>query len=169
MSGARIGDIKMFAGNFAPRNWALCNGQTFPISDYQELFSILGFTYGGNGVTTFALPDLRGRVPMHAGIGAGLSSRQLGEKGGVENVTLLSTQMPQHIHNTLVSNGPANQGSPVGSTPAVVDGANAYASGGTATGGATSIAGGNQPHSNVQPFLAVNFIICVFGVFPSRN
>lgn len=163
----------MFAGNFAPRNWALCNGQILPISQNTALFSILGTTYGGNGQTTFALPDLRSRVPVHPGQGLGLSPYTLGQQGGTETVTLLSNQMPAHTH-LLACNG-----SSAGATSATNNFSGSLARGATGTYAATSdntmnpaaigVAGGSQPHENLQPFLAVNFIIATSGLFPSRN
>lgn len=179
-----IAIIKMFGGNFAPRGWAFCNGQILSIAQNTALFSLLGTTFGGNGQTTFALPDLRGRVPIHPGQGPGLSPYSLGQVAGSENTTLTSQQMPQHIHAfaqpTTSSDG--NDTQPGGQLPAVgvvnVNGTdyqvNAYRSGATADGafapaGNTGIAGGSQPFSNIQPYLCVNFIICLEGIFPSRN
>lgn len=174
-----LGTIIMFAGNFAPRGWALCQGQMLSIAQNTALFSILGTTYGGNGQTTFALPDLRGRVPMGAGQGPGLGNYELGEVTGTENVTLLSTQMPQHNHSVMVSTGNAN--SPQGSNNylAVANGdfqgdnvtVNTYNGTPNATLGGSSIgiAGGNQPHENLQPSLGMNYIIAIEGIFPSRN
>lgn len=168
-----IGEIVMFAGNFAPRGWAFCEGQLLPISQNTALFSILGTIYGGDGRTTFALPDLRGRVPMHPGHGPGLSSRRLGEKTGVEQTILNVTNMPSHSHSmTASANGPAQVNPAGGSLPTNGRGeANIYASGGGTVpmGSVTTPAGGNQPFSNVQPSLCVNYIIAMVGVFPSRS
>lgn len=174
MSSAKIGDIKMFAGNFAPRNWAFCNGQILSISQNTALFSILGVTYGGNGQTTFGLPDLRGRVPIHSGNsqGPGLSNYTLGQAAGTENVTLLTNQMPAHNHLLSASSSAGTSASPNNGFPAVLDAGNGYAAssnGAALNAAAIGTAGGNQPHPNVQPYLAVNFIICLFGIFPSRN
>ena len=171
MSNARIGDIKMFGGNFAPRSWAFCNGQLLSISQNAALFSILGTTYGGNGQTTFALPDLRGRVPIGMGQGPGLSGYVEGQAGGVENVTLLTSQIPVHNHSLSASSGAATNASPNNGYPAVLDAGNGYAAtpNTTMNAGAIGTAGGNQSHTNVQPYLALNFIICLFGIFPSRN
>ena len=157
-----IGQIIMFAGNFAPRGWAFCDGQLLPISQNTALFSILGTTYGGDGRTTFALPDLRGRVPMHAGHGPGLSSRRIGEKGGQESVTLTIAEMPSHTHSALSSStiDPT-------STGAFVKGA-VNATGTTPSINVTN-SGGNLPHNNVQPYGCVNFIIALYGAFPSRG
>ncbi|MCW3786698.1 phage tail protein [Plebeiibacterium sediminum] len=173
---AMIGEIRMFAGNFAPRGWALCDGQLLSISQNTALFSILGTTYGGDGRTTFALPDLRGRVPMHAGSGTNLTSRSLGQKTGSETNTLNITQIPSHTHSVTVTNpvydDEANSDDPTGRYPAV-SGENMY-SDETNTNGATpeitiGNAGGSQPVNNMQPSLTINFIIATSGVFPSRN
>lgn len=168
-----IGEIRMFGGNFAPKDWAFCDGQLLAISQNAALFSILGTTYGGNGQVTFGLPDLRGRVPMHAGSGPGLTPRNLGETAGTESVTLLSTQMPAHTH-TVGCHTSADTGEPQGAIPATeVSGAAAVYSGqpadGTMNPAMIAPAGGNQPHANVQPFQCVNFIIALEGIFPSRN
>lgn len=178
-----IAQIMMFGGNFAPRGWALCNGQILPIAQNTALFSLLGTTYGGNGQTTFALPDLRSRVPLHPGQGPGLSPYSLGQSGGTETVTLLQTQMPAHQHPFAVptSSATANSPSPANNllTTGVVTVAGndidvvGYRSGVQADGamqpGVTGIAGGSQPHENIQPYLCVNFIIALEGIFPSRN
>jgi len=169
-----IGQITLFAGNFAPRNWALCNGQLLSIAQNTALFSILGTTYGGDGRTTFGLPDLRGRVPIHPGQGPGLSSYQLGQQAGTENVTLLTNQLPAHSHAVnAVANG-GNQASPVGNLPAIEStGTSMDYSNATATGqmspGMIASAGGNQPVPVVQPYQCINFIIALQGIFPSRN
>lgn len=190
MSQAFIGEIKMFAGTFAPRGYAFCNGQLMSIASNTALFSILGTTYGGNGVQTFGLPDLRGRSPIHWGQGPGLSDMTLGETGGVENVTLISTQMPAHAHAATGGTGTitlpcstklGDSDSPVGRVPAISPGgeeqfigvadANAQTAPLTVTTPAPVIApaGGSQPHENRPPFLAVTFIIALQGIFPSRN
>ncbi len=174
-----IAQIMMFGGNFSPRGWALCNGQLLPIAQNQALFSILGTTYGGDGRTTFGLPDMRGRVPMHPGNGPGLTQRRLGAKGGVEEVTLNTAQIPSHEHpvNTEVacSNAAGTADSPearvwAGSS----EGDQVYAaSGNKKMGDAVSVdvqpSGGGQAHTNVQPFICVNYIIALQGIFPSRN
>lgn len=168
-----IGEIIMFAGNFAPRNWALCDGQLLQISQNSALFSILGTTYGGDGRVTFGLPDLRGRVPMHAGNGAGLSSRRLGEKGGTETVTLTTAQMPAHNHpvQVAVNEGTSEEGDPKDGIIAKHEGAfKEVATTGATLGGVSSDqVGGGQNHTNIQPFQCVNFIIALQGTFPSRN
>jgi microcystin-dependent protein len=164
-----IGDIKMFGGNFAPYGYAFCNGQLMPISQNQALFALIGTTYGGDGVNTFALPDLRGRVPMH--IGPGFVQ---GQRAGTETVTLLTTQLPVHNHTAGCTDGSANQASPKGNIWATEpNGITAFytelAADATMNANVVSLAGGSQPHTNLQPLLAINFIIALFGVFPSRN
>lgn len=169
MSEPFIGQIMMFGGNFAPRGWALCNGQLLSIAQNTALFSILGTTFGGNGQTTFGLPNLQGRVPLHPGDGPGLSPRVLGEMGGEEAVTLLQTQLPPHSHTASATGGDATTSKPDGAVPAS-GGAYAAASDGS-TMSPSFIGGGgsSQPHDNMQPYQAVNFIIALEGIFPSRN
>ncbi|MCW5958515.1 MAG: phage tail protein [Pyrinomonadaceae bacterium] len=171
-----LGEIVMFGGNFAPRSWAFCSGQLLPIAQNTALFSILGTTYGGNGQTTFALPDLRGRVPMHPGSGPGLSPRSLGEQGGVENVTLITSQIPSHNHTATTTananSGPASDTVPTGNF--LAEGNNYNSAFNTQmNNGAVQVtignSGGSQPHSNIQPFTCINFIIALQGIFPSRN
>ncbi len=170
-----IGQIIMFAGNFAPTNWAFCNGQLLPIAQNTALFSIIGTTYGGNGTTNFALPDLQGRVALHAGNGAGLTPYVLGEQGGVENVALTITEIPAHNHLLSGNSNSGDQSSPINSFPASITDSTrgsyigySATSNGTMAAAAISATGGNLPHTNIQPFLAVNFIICLQGIFPSR-
>lgn len=169
-----IGEIRLFAGNFAPRNWAFCNGQLLSIAQNTALFSILGTTYGGNGQTTFALPDLRSRVPVHPGQGPGLSNYVLGQTAGVETVTLTQNQLPSHTHAVnAVANG-GNQAAPTGNLPAVEStGTSQNYSNAAATGqmGPNMIGntGGNQPFTVVQPYQCLNYIIALYGIFPSRN
>jgi microcystin-dependent protein len=169
-----LGQIMCGAWNFAPRGWALLNGQLLPIAQNTALFSLLGTTYGGNGQTTFALPDLRGRVPMHWGQGPGLSSRDLGESGGTETNTLSVAQLPPHAHTVapLGSNNDATAVSPAGKVPAAkarttlyTDPVNLVAQAPTTT----SAAGGGQPVNNVQPYLTFTCVIAVEGIYPSRN
>lgn len=166
-----LGEIRMFGGNYAPRGWALCNGQLLPIAQNTALFSLLGTTYGGNGQTTFALPDLRSRVPMHAGQGAGLSSYNLGEAAGSESVTLLTSEMPMHTHALACAASPAltSTPDPAGKFIANTEPTNSYAETADSMSGPLTAAGGNQPHENRQPFLCINFIIALEGLFPSRN
>ena len=164
----------MFAGNFAPRNWAFCNGQLLSIAQNTALFSILGTTYGGDGRTTFALPDLRGRVPIHPGQGPGLSNYSLGEQAGVESVTLNQNQLPAHTHGVNAVAQGGNQASPVGHLPAVESTGTSLDYSNSASTGQMSPAmiantGGGQPVSVVQPYLCVNYIIALQGIFPSRN
>ena len=173
-----LGGIFMFAGNFAPRGFQLCAGQILAISQNTALFSILGTTYGGNGTTTFALPDLRGRAPIGAGNGTGLSPVVLGQQGGNQNVSILASNMPAHNHLVNVSTVLAAQGSPsnnflappVDSTPAAGTGYNTTATGGaTLAQSAVSIAGQGLPLSVQNPYLGINYIIAIQGIFPSRN
>jgi microcystin-dependent protein len=175
-----LGEIRMVGWNFAANGWALCNGQLMSISQNSALFSLLGTTYGGDGISNFALPNLQGRVPIHQGTGAGLSPYTIGEASGSENITLLSTQMPQHNHLIAVSNQPGAVADPTnailaqgnsGSGRAPVPLSDYVSSGATGTLAPTtiSLSGGSQPHSNIQPFLCVNFIIALNGIFPSRS
>lgn len=174
MSEPFIAEIRIFAGNFAPRGWAFCDGQLLPVSQNTALFSLIGTTYGGDGRTTTALPDLQGRAPMQPGRGPGLTARRLGERGGVETVTLTEAQMPNHSHTLRAAadvgdlNAPAptrslarsgggflyqqDAGNPVALSPA-----------------ASHSNGGSQPHDNMQPYLTMNFIIALQGLYPSRS
>jgi microcystin-dependent protein len=168
----QLGEIVMFAGNFAPRGWAFCQGQLLAISQNTALFSLLGTTYGGDGRTTFALPDLRGRIAIHHGRGPGLSDYRQGQRGGVERVTLLPTEIPAHSHtgqiNTSASAG--SESSPAGNYIAAHPGAfSEDTTGAKIEGVVTGNTGGNQPHNNMQPYLAVNYIIALQGTYPSRN
>jgi microcystin-dependent protein len=169
-----LGEIRMFAGNFAPRGFAFCSGQILSIAQNTALFSLLGTTYGGNGTTTFALPDLRGRVPIHQGQGPGLSNYVLGQMTGVENVTLLPTQMPSHNHLVNAVGAGGNQDSPVNGYPAVESTGTSknYSNGGTTgqmASNTVATTGGGQPHTNVQPCTCINFIIALEGIYPARN
>lgn len=170
-----IGQIMLFAGNFAPRGWAMCDGQLLPIAQYSALFSILGTTYGGDGRTTFALPDLRGRVAIQQGRGPGLSAYQIGEKGGQETVTLTASQIPSHSHSLRASSSqgtfppPANNslaqfGDTASGGPYVNEDPNV-----TMHSGSIGNAGGNMSHPNMQPFLTLTYVIALEGIFPSRN
>jgi microcystin-dependent protein len=175
MSQPFIGTIMMFAGNFAPRNWLPCEGQLLPISQYTALFSILGTTYGGNGTTTFALPDLRGRVPLHQGQGPGLSPYVLGQQGGTETVTLLYNQMPLHTHLVNADNTGNGQLTPQGNVLGNLGRSATEKFYSNATPNTTmnptmiASAGGNQPFNVLQPYLCVYFVIAINGIFPSRN
>lgn len=170
-----IGEIAICAFGFAPRGWAMCNGQLLSIAQNQALFSLLGTTYGGNGQTTFALPDLRGRAAVSSGQGAGLSNYNLGSQAGEVSHTVTVNEMPAHSHPANCNTGPGNFADPGGHVWAA-DGTNitkAYAPPTTNLGamanGSISPAGGSSPHENRQPFLAVEFCIALVGVFPSRN
>ena len=172
MSEPFVGEIRMFAGNFAPRGWAFCDGQLLAVSQNDALFSLLGTMYGGDGRTTFGLPDMRGRIPLHAGSGPGLSPRQLGSKAGAENVTLTVNQMPSHGHPLQAGNRPANSRDPGGKGLAASQSGDVYTSDLSAVplnSGAVSSVGGSQSHTNLMPFLCVNFIIALFGIYPSRT
>jgi microcystin-dependent protein len=172
MSQPYVGEIRMFGGNFAPAGWEFCNGQLLAISENDILFTILGTTYGGDGQSTFGLPDLQGRLPLHMGQGPGLSQNyQIGEKAGVEQVTITVQQTPSHSHPLVASNSPGTSKDPVGNTPAVSEG-DVYtggSSGNPLNAQAIPPAGGSQPHENRQPFLTVSFIISLFGLFPNQN
>lgn len=169
-----IGTIVAFGFDFIPNGWALCDGRLLAIAKYGALFSLLGTKYGGDGVTSFALPDLRGRTPIGFGNGAGLSARHLGEMGGVENVTLSVGNIPAHAHQMTASNNAPNSPSPFdGSLGTAVRGdANIYVSGVASPvpmASATTAAGGNQPHNNMQPYLALNYCIALFGIYPTHS
>lgn len=166
-----LGSIIIVSFNFPPKGFALCNGQLLPINQNQALFSLLGTTYGGDGRQTFALPDLRGRAPIHAGQGPGLSNYVLGQTGGEETVTLDVSQIPNHIHIAMASTGPANTGAVSGTSwarPRVL----LYSASAPSTpmsSAALAPAGGSQPHPNLKPFLVLNYAIALQGIFPSRN
>ena len=172
MSEPFVGEIRMFAGNFAPRGWALCDGQLLAVSQNDALFSLLGTIYGGDGRTTFGLPDLRGRIPVHAGQGPGLSERRLGAKGGAEQVTVTVNQLPSHTHPAQASDDLGTTPNPAGAAPAKSTTVDAYAASAPtvdmSTQAVTSV-GGSQSHTNLQPFLCVHFIIALVGIYPSRH
>lgn len=177
MSDVFLGEIRIFAGNFAPKGWALCNGQLMAVNQNTALFSLLGVTYGGDGKTTFALPNLQGRAPMQPGQGPGLTARTLGQTSGSQTVTLLTTQMPAHNH---VPMGDGN-----GGTAATGVATNNVWGSSTSRGGsllytdglvnvamspyALGVAGSSQPHNNMQPYLGLNYIIALQGIFPPRS
>jgi microcystin-dependent protein len=172
MSEPFVGEIRMFAGTFAPRGWAFCDGQLLAVSQNDALFSLLGTIYGGDGRTTFGLPDLRGRLPIHAGQGPGLSNRRLGSKLGSEKETLTVNQIPSHTHAYTGTDNDAARTSPDGSFPARAVG-DVYKAG-TAVrvnmnSGSLSGTGGSQSHTNLMPFLCISFIIALFGIYPSRH
>ena len=174
MAQPYIGEIRMFGGNFAPLGWEFCNGQLLPISEYDTLFNLIGTTYGGDGESTFALPNLQSRVPIHMGNGSGLSPRTLAETGGVEQVTLTVQQIPSHTHQA-VANSAGISDSPNGNVWATASGgikpygADTDPGNATMNAGALAPAGGNQPHDNMIPYLCVNFIISLYGVYPTPN
>lgn len=175
MSDPFVGEIRMFAGNFAPRGWAFCNGQILSIAQNTALFSLLGTTYGGDGRTTFALPNLQNSSPMHQGQGPGLTTRYLGESGGNATVTLLQSEMPVHTHLPQADASASGQTSPAGSTWGAAGRGRpaAYAAnsnpGAVLNAQALAPTGGSQPHNNRSPYLGINFIIALVGIFPSRN
>lgn len=172
MSDPFVAEIRIFAGNFAPKGWAFCDGQLLPLSQNTALFSLLGTTYGGNGKSNFALPDLTGRAPMHPGQGPGLSLRSLGESTGTATVTLLQTEVPSHTHSVRAATIRSDSTNPEGKVMARADGTRAYAdlaSGTTILSPqAHAPAGGDTPHNNMQPYLTLHFIIALQGVFPPR-
>ena len=165
MAQPYVGEIRMFAGNFAPAGWQFCEGQLLPISENETLFQLIGTTYGGDGQSTFALPDLRGRIPVHQGNGFILA-----ETGGVEEISLTISQIPAHRHQIHATANAAQQSSPGGQLPARVSGSDLYSGDSTPSNMApqmVSSVGGSQPHTNFQPYLCVDFIISLFGIFPS--
>jgi microcystin-dependent protein len=177
MSEPFVGEIRMFAGNFAPRGWAYCDGQLLAVSQNDALFSLLGTIYGGDGKTTFGLPDLRGRIPIHQGTGPGLSARRLGSKFGSENETLTTNQMPSHNHNFDASNDTATDvglnGKVFAKAPA---GDVLYAPKSpdpskqvNLVSGTIANTGGSRSHTNLMPTLCIHFIIALFGIYPSRQ
>jgi len=173
MSSPYVGEIRMFGASFAPAGWAFCDGQLMPISQNETLFNLIGTTYGGDGQETFAMPDLQGRVPMHQGQGPGISQNyQMGEKAGVESVTLSTNQIPSHNHAFTVSTATGNAVVPTGNTTGNSGQVTFYALGTAVTNmfaQAITAVGGSQPHENMQPYLAISFIISLFGIFPTQN
>jgi microcystin-dependent protein len=174
MAQPYIGEIRMFAGNFAPAGWMFCDGSVLAITDNETLFNLIGTTYGGDGQQTFALPDLRGRFPIHMGQGAGLQNYILAQSGGVEDVTIATSTLPNHTHPAQCSSGGQTQSAdPTGGVSAPSDAtqyATSAAGGFMAAAGSpilSTITGGSQPHDNMTPFLVVDYIISLFGIFPS--
>ena len=174
MASTYVGEIRMFGGNFAPAGWMFCEGQLLPISENETLFNLIGTTYGGDGQSTFALPDLRGRVPLHQGTSSQGNTYTLAQQQGAETVTLTENQLPAHNHPLLAAGGGATDTNPTGrllATPKV----NIYQDPAgepppvSMHAQAFTPTGGSQPHSNMQPYLCVNFIISLFGVFPSQG
>lgn len=182
MSDQFLAEVRIFPFNFPPTGWAFCNGQLMPLSQNTALFALLGTVYGGDGKSTFALPNLQGAAPMQPGQGQGLSLRDLGETGGVENVTLLTSEIPVHAHNLQASDAEATTTEPAGQLPAkgLWDAGTSFGvvgaySSAPLTGQpapmaphAVSVAGGSLPHNNMQPYLALNFCIALQGIFPQR-
>jgi microcystin-dependent protein len=172
MSEPFVGEIRMFAGNFAPQGWAYCDGQLLAVSSNDALFSLLGTIYGGDGRTTFGLPDLRGRIPIHAGTGPGLSSRALGARFGSEKETLTVNQLPSHSHDWLGYSGAAQGQTPVDASVAV-PASNLYDTQtdnlGDMRASMVGATGGSRSHTNLMPALCVHFIIALFGIYPSRT
>lgn len=168
MSFPFIGEIRMGGWNFAPVGWAMCNGQAMAISQNSALFNLIGTTYGGDGVTIFNLPDLRGRLPVHVGTGFAL-----GQPGGTETVTLNISQVPGHLHSFTCQTNAGTAQSPAGSLPATLSGGNAYIQGTASTalnaGSIPASGGGGQPHDNLQPYLCVTFIISLTGIYPTQS
>lgn len=173
MADPFVAEIRIVPFNFAPKGWAFCDGQLLPLSQNTALFSLLGTTYGGNGKSNFALPDLQGRASMQPGQGPGLSLHDLGESGGSDTVSLLESEIPSHNHQIRASTSGGNQRTPVNYYPAAGGGrgSNLYKANPSATVNMQSLspAGGNQPHNNMQPYLVMNFVIALQGVFPPRS
>ena len=167
MAQPYVGEIRMFAGNFAPAGWMFCEGQLLPISEYETLFNLIGTTYGGDGESTFALPDLRGRLPIHFGNGFTLA-----ETGGVEEVTLTVSQIPAHSHPFLATSSNSNDANAINNVPSQATAGFPYLNANPPVAmapGSISSVGGSQPHNNFQPYLCVDFIISLFGIFPSQT
>jgi microcystin-dependent protein len=169
MSDQYIGEIRMFGGNFAINGWAFCNGATMSISQNAALFQVLGTTYGGDGVSTFNLPDLQCRVPVHQGQGPGLQNYVLGQKAGVETVTLTLAQLPTHTHPAMGSSANASSGNPAGNTWGK-NGSQSFAASSNASmnPARTTLVGGSLPHDNMLNFVGISFIIALYGVFPTQ-
>lgn len=172
MAQPYVGEIRMFGGSFAPAGWMFCDGQLLPISENETLFQLIGTTYGGDGQSTFGLPDLQGRLPIHQGQGSGLSNRILAEKDGVESVTLNTNQIPVHSHPMQGSTNAATTADPTNNILSTAPLATTFPYGTDApltplAPKAITILGGSQPHDNFQPYLCINFIISLFGIFPS--
>lgn len=167
MAQPYVGEVRLFAGNFAPAGWLFCAGQVLPIAENETLFALIGTSYGGDGQNSFALPDLRGRVPLHEGLGYNLA-----ETGGTESVTLTTAQVPTHSHALRASSAAGTSSGPGNALLAATGSVNSYGSGNAdqpMTAGALSSSGSSQPHSNMAPYLAVNYIISLFGIFPSPS
>ncbi|MBZ0114973.1 MAG: tail fiber protein [Thermoanaerobaculia bacterium] len=171
MSEPFVGEIRMFAGNFAPRGWAFCDGQLLAVSQNDGLFSLFGTIYGGDGRTTFALPDLRGRIPLHAGAGPGLSQRRLGSKGGAEKVILTVNQLPSHYHDLKASTNVPSDRNPLDKVTGQTL-SDTYIDDtpiGDLSPASLTPVGGSRSHTNLMPFLCIHFIVALFGIYPSRQ
>ncbi|HEY5029146.1 MAG TPA: tail fiber protein [Candidatus Angelobacter sp.] len=169
-----VGEIRMFGGSFAPAGWAMCNGATLAISENDTLFNLIGTTYGGDGQQTFNLPDLQGRAPVHMGQGPGISQNYvIGEKAGVESVTLTTNQIPLHTHSFVASSDAGQSAQPQNALFALLPTGNLYTQpqqpAVNLNSNMLSAAGGSQPHDNIQPYLCITFIISLFGVFPTQS
>ena len=173
MADPFVAEIRVFAFNFAPKGWAFCDGRLMPITQNTALFSLLGTVYGGDGKSTFGLPNLQGSAPMHPGDGPGLSQHFLGDTSGTPTVTLLESEIPAHVHSLMSQAAVGNRTNPLGNAIARVQGATAYAPAGATAAQlapqAVTPAGGSQPHNNMQPYLTLNFCIALQGVFPPRG
>jgi microcystin-dependent protein len=172
MAQPYVGEIRMFAGNFPPVGWKFCNGEQLPISENEVLFQLIGTTYGGDGEETFNLPNLQSRVPIHMGTGPDGVNYQIGEAAGVESVTLTGQQIPIHTHTFLGTSNGANTGNPSGKVLAQAAGVSYMIiepNEGAMNAAAVTPVGGSQPHENCQPFLCINYIISLFGIFPSQT
>ncbi len=169
MSEPFIAEVRIFALHFAPRGWAFCSGQMLPIAQNTALFSLVGTTYGGDGRTTFGLPNLQGRAPMHPGRGPGLSDRRLGQRGGTQIESLTETQMPAHRHTIEVTDRPANTDTPSATTRLARTTTNLYGPANDLEKMGDPVIGGGQAHNNMQPYLVLNFCIALTGLFPSRS
>lgn len=172
MAQPYVGEIRLFAGNFEPSGWMFCDGRPLPISENEVLFQLIGTTYGGDGQETFNLPDLRSRVPIHMGTGTSGTTYQIGEAAGVEHVTLSVQQIPSHAHGYFVSTDTGTQISPANAVLGSGQLAKVYrpgVAGAPMSGQSLGVAGGSQPHENMQPYLCLNHIISLFGIFPSQN
>lgn len=172
MAQPYVGEIRMFAGNFAPVGWAFCEGQTLPISENEVLFQLIGTTYGGDGESTFNLPNLASRVPIHMGTGPDGTTYQIGEMAGVESVTLTTQQIPAHNHALIATTAIATQSSPTGNLLAQSSAMDLYIEdvpNVALNPQSITPVGGSQPHENMQPFLCINFIISLFGIYPSQT
>jgi microcystin-dependent protein len=174
MSDPYLGEVRMFGGNFAPRGWSPCDGRLLSISEYDALFTLLGTTYGGDGQTTFGVPDLRGRLPIHAGTGPGGATYPLGERSGSETVTLTTAQLASHSHPLMASSSPAEGADPTGNVLAGSDSQSFYGPANPDKAAEMNPAfvtstGGSQPHDNMQPYLCVTFIIATEGIYPSQS